>query len=398
MAYFNKTDILLPKNIKDNWAVIACDQFTSDMSYWENVKSKVGEDKSTYNLILPEIFLDDNSEKRIETINKNMEEYLENGVFKEYKDSMIFVSRKQSDGLVMDGIIGAVNHCDYDYKKGAKSLVRASEQTVIERIPPRVRIRKDAPLEFPHILLLIDDPALSVIEPVAEKTDEFEKLYDLDLMLGGGKVQGYLLPDDVCEEIQKALCRLVENADDKLLFAVGDGNHSLATAKTCAENTNNEKAKTAMVEIVNIHSPAINFEPIYRVLFDCDTDKVIDDFIKDNGGEYDGSDAQYFTVITANGERKIGLKPTAKLPVGTLQAYLDEYLKAHSEIKIDYIHGKESLKKLCEKENTVGFLFEGMKKDELFEAIRADGSLPRKTFSMGRAEDKRYYIEGRRIK
>lgn len=398
MAYFNKTDILLPKNIKDNWAVIACDQFTSDMSYWENVKKQVGEDKSTYNLILPEIFLDDNSEKRIETINKNMEEYLENGVFKEYKDSMIFVSRKQSDGLVMDGIIGAVNLCDYDYKKGAKSLVRASEQTVIERIPPRVRIRKDAPLEFPHILLLIDDPALSVIEPVAEKTDEFEKLYDLDLMLGGGKVQGYLLPDDVCEEIQKALNSLVENADDKLLFAVGDGNHSLATAKTCAENTNNEKAKTAMVEIVNIHSPAINFEPIYRVLFDCDTDKVIDDFIKDNGGEYDGSDAQYFTVITANGERKIGLKPTAKLPVGTLQAYLDEYLKAHSEIKIDYIHGKESLKKLCEKENTVGFLFEGMKKDELFEAIRADGSLPRKTFSMGHAEDKRYYIEGRRIK
>ena len=298
MSCFNKTDILLPKNIKDNWVVIACDQFTSDKTYWENVESEVGSDKSTYNLILPEIFLDGNTEEKIDKINQNMKEYLESGVFEVYENSMILVSRKQSDGLVMDGIIGAINLSDYDYKKGAKSLVRASEQTVIERIPPRVMIRKDAPLEFPHILLLIDDPDFSVIEPIAEKADDFEKLYDLKLMLGGGEVKGYLLNSDVCDKIVEALENLVEDADDKLLFAVGDGNHSLATAKTCAETAPSALAQTAMVEIVNIHSPAINFEPIYRVLFDCDVNKTVEDFINENGG-YEGEDAQYVTVVTA---------------------------------------------------------------------------------------------------
>jgi len=398
MAYFEKTDILLPKNIKNTWAVIACDQFTSDNAYWERVKETVGEDKSTYNMILPEIFLEDNAKERIENINKTMQDYLDEGVFTEYKDSMIFVSRKQSDGLVLDGIIGAVNLSDYDFKKGAKALVRASEQTVIERIPPRVEIRKDAPLEFPHILLLIDDEAMSVIEPIYNQISELEKLYDLELMENGGRVKGYLIDEKRIAKIQEALEKLVENDEDKLLFAVGDGNHSLATAKQIADTTDGVLNKTAMVEIVNIHSPAINFEPIYRVLFDCDEAQVLADFIRDNGGEYDGDDAQVFTVVTANGETKVKIKPTAKLPVGTLQAYLDKYLKKHDEIKIDYIHGEEAVKQLCKAQNTVGFLFEGMKKDELFEAIRQDGSLPRKTFSMGHAEDKRYYIEGRRIK
>lgn len=398
MACFNKTDILLPKNIKDNWAVIACDQFTSDKKYWDEVKEKVGDDKSTYNMILPEIFLNDNSKERIEKINNTMQDYLDNGVFDEYKNSMIFVSRKQSDGEVMDGIIGAVNLDDYDYKKGAKSLVRASEQTVVERIPPRVEIRKDAPIEFPHILLLIDDPDFTVIEPISKEKEDCKKLYDISLMLDGGEVKGYLLDDEKCNSVIKNLENLIKNNDDKLLFAVGDGNHSLATAKKCAELTDNKNAKQAMVEIVNIHSPAINFEPIYRVLFNCDVEKTINDFINDNGGEYTGDDAQYFTIVSSNGEKKVGIKPTAKLPVGTLQAYLDEYLNSHKEISIDYIHGENSLKELAKKENTVGFLFDGMKKDELFDAIKADGSLPRKTFSMGHAQDKRYYIEGRKIK
>ena len=398
MAYFEKTDILLPKNIKENWAVIACDQFTSDNAYWERVKENVGEDKSTFNMILPEIYLEDNAKERIENINKTMKDYLDEGVFTEYKNSMIFVSRKQNDGLVLDGIIGAINLDDYDFKKGAKAIVRASEQTVIERIPPRVEIRKDAPLEFPHILLLIDDEAMSVIEPIYNQSSELEKLYDLELMENGGRVKGYLIDEKRIAKIQKALEDLIENDEDKLLFAVGDGNHSLATAKQIADTTDGVLNQTAMVEIVNIHSPAINFEPIYRVLFDCDETQVLADFIKDNGGEYEGDDAQVFTVVTANGETKVSLKPTAKLPVGTLQAYLDKYLKKHDEIKIDYIHGEEAVKQLCKAQNTVGFLFEGMKKDELFEAIRQDGSLPRKTFSMGHAEDKRYYIEGRRIK
>ena len=276
--------------------------------------------------------------------------------------------------------------------------MRASEQTVVERIPPRVEIRRDAPLEFPHVLLLIDDPALEIIEPLFNKKQDMKKLYDLNLMENGGKVEGYLINDNDADNIQKLLQRLVEESDDKLLFAVGDGNHSLATAKTTANMTDSELAKTAMVEIVNIHSPAINFEPIYRVLFNCDVETVLQDFINDNGGEYDGDDAQVFTVVFGENEKKVSLKPTAKLPVGTLQTYLDKYIQKHSEIKIDYIHGEESLKDLCKQDNTLGFLFDGMRKDELFDAIRQDGSLPRKTFSMGHAEDKRYYIEGRRIK
>lgn len=396
MPIFEKADILLPENIKNNWAVIACDQFTSDESYWEKVKNTVGEDLSSFNLILPEIYLEDNPQERIEKINSKMKEYFENGVFKVYKDSMIFVSRKQSDGRVLNGIVGCIDLDDYDYKAGSKKLIRASEKTVVERIPPRVEIRKDAILEFPHILLLIDDPAFSVIEQV--KTEKLEKIYDLDLMLGGGSISGYLMNESRIVSVQKALEKLIENSEDKLLFAVGDGNHSLATAKKCAELTESPLAKKALVEIVNIHSDAIRFEPIYRVLFDCDPEKVISDFVSFYGGEYIGDDAQCFTAVFGGEQRKIGIKPTSKLPVGTLQKFLDDYLEKNPEIKIDYIHGESETKALCNNINTLGFLFEGMKKSELFEAIRQDGSLPRKTFSMGQAKDKRYYIEGRKIK
>ncbi len=397
MSYFETADILLPKKIKNNWAVIACDQFTSDEKYWEETKREVGDDYSTLNLVLPEIYLEKDTEKSIEEINNNMKKYLEEGVFEEYKNSMIFVSRKQSDGFVLDGIVGCVNLDDYDYKKGAKKPIRASEKTVLERIPPRVKIRKDAPLEFPHILLLIDDPKFSVVESTAKNISENQKLYDLDLMQGGGNVKGYLLNEEQISAVKKAVENLAKG-DDKLVFAVGDGNHSLATAKKCAENSSSALSKQALVEIVNIHSKAINFEPIYRVLFNCDVNKVLEDFVNENGGEYNGENAQYFTACFGENKRKISIKPTAKLPVGTLQKFLDEYLQKNPQIKIDYIHGEEDLINLCKEQNTLGFLFEGMKKDELFEAIKADGSLPRKTFSMGHARDKRYYIEGRKIK
>lgn len=396
MPVFEKADMLLPENIKDNWAVIACDQFTSDKQYWESVEKTVGEDLSAYNLILPEIYLNDNPKERIEKINSNMKDYVKSGVFKEYKDSMIYVSRTQSDGKILNGIVGCIDLSEYDYKESSKKLIRASEKTVVERIPPRVEIRKDAILEFPHILLLIDDPNFSVIEQV--KIKECEKLYDLELMLGGGSVSGYLMNDNQTALVQNALEKLIENCDDKLLFAVGDGNHSLATAKKCAEITKSPLAEKALVEIVNIHSDAIQFEPIYRVLFGCDPEKVISDFISFYSGEYSKENAQYFTAVFAGEQRKIGIKPASKLPVGTLQKFLDDYLADNPEIKIDYIHGESETKALCKTKNTLGFLFEGMKKDELFEAIRLDGSLPRKTFSMGQAKDKRYYIEGRKIR
>ena len=397
MPYIYPADILLPKNIKDNWAVIACDQFTSEKKYWDDVKEQVGSDVSTYNLILPEIFLEDNADERIKNINATMSKYLENDVFDEYKDSMMFVSRLQDNGVRLDGIVCAISLSDYEYTQTSNALVRASEKTVIERIPARINIRKDAPLEFPHILLLVDDEKMSVVEPVADKKDELKKVYDLKLMLGGGSVQGYLLDKDMQTKIESALGDILNAREDNLLFAVGDGNHSLASAKECAALSNSENAQYALVEIVNIHSDAIQFEPIYRVLFGCESQQLLDAFTE-YAKDGDAKNPQKFTVVCGGKTQEISIPAKHTLPVGSLQVFLDEYLLAHPEIKIDYIHGEDSLKELCKSDDTVGFLFEGMKKQDFFASISADGSLPRKTFSLGHAQDKRYYVEGRKIK
>ncbi len=397
MPYIYPADILLPKNIKDNWAVIACDQFTSEKKYWDEVESQVGSDISTYNLILPEIFLEDNADERIKSINATMQEYIENDVFTEHKDSMMFVSRLQDNGVRLDGIVGAICLADYEYTQNSSALVRASEKTVVERIPARINIRKDAPLEFPHILLLVDDPQMSVVEPIAKNKENLQKVYDLRLMLGGGTVQGYVLDKELQQQVQSALGEILKNRDDNLLFAVGDGNHSLASAKECAALSGSERAQYALVEIVNIHSDAIQFEPIYRVLFGCEKEALLDafaEYTKDGESE----NKQEFTVVCGGKSQTVLVPAKHTLPVGTLQNFLDEYLKAHPEIKIDYIHGEDSLKDLCKSCDTVGFLFEGMKKQDFFASISADGSLPRKTFSLGHAQDKRYYVEGRKIK
>lgn len=399
MQHFLPADILLPKKDFEKWAVIACDQYTSEPAYWQSVAENVGSAPSALNIMLPEIFLEDESEKRIAKINQNMQEYLAGGVFNEYKDSMIYVERTQADGKVLHGVVGAINLAEYDYTIGAKALIRASEKTVLSRIPPRVAIRKDASLEMPHILLLVDDPKFQVIAPLTALKDNFQSAYDFELMQGGGHIAGYFLSKEAITAVQNALESLIAGADEPMLFAVGDGNHSLATAKECAKlNADNPLAQQALVEIVNIHDAALEFEPIYRVLFNCDPEQIINDFVAALGGEYAGSDAQKFRTVTKAGSREISVRPTAKLPVGTLQKWLDEYLADKPEIAVDYIHGIDSTESICAKEHTLGFIFDGMGKDELFPAIETDGSLPRKTFSMGHAYDKRYYIECRKIK
>lgn len=399
MQHFLPADILLPKKDFEKWAVIACDQYTSEPAYWQAVAENVGSAPSALNIMLPEIFLEDESEKRIAKINQNMQEYLAGGVFNEYKDSMIYVERTQADGKVLHGVVGAINLAEYDYTIGAKALIRASEKTVLSRIPPRVAIRKDASLEMPHILLLVDDPNFQVIAPLTALKDNFQSAYDFELMQGGGHITGYFLSKEAITAVQNALESLIAGADEPMLFAVGDGNHSLATAKECAKlNADNPLAQQALVEIVNIHDAALEFEPIYRVLFNCEPEQIINDFVAALGGEYAGSDAQKFRTVTKAGSREISVRPTAKLPVGTLQKWLDEYLADKPEIAVDYIHGIDSTESICAKEHTLGFIFDGMGKDELFPAIETDGSLPRKTFSMGHAYDKRYYIECRKIK
>ncbi len=391
--YLYPANILLPKAGFDKWAVIACDQYTSDKKYWQEVEERVGDAPSALCLVLPEIYLSE-TEKRVDEINATMNKYLSEGAFNNISDSMVYIEREITGGAVRKGILGLIDLSEYEYESGKKSLIRATEQTVAERIPPRVKIRKDAPLEFPHVLLFIDDPTDSVIGAVSDKKSELTKLYDFDLMQNGGHIEGYKLETEEHSRINEKLGALI---NEGLLFAVGDGNHSLATAKECSKLNANKQAQYALVEVVNIHNPAIEFEPIYRVLFGVSKNEIVSYLEKQNSTQA-GENNHKFTVIDMDGETELSLIPTSKLPVGTLQGYLDEFLKEHPEVEIDYIHGTEATRQLCKAEKTVGFIFDGMKKDELFDAVIQDGSLPRKTFSMGHADDKRFYIEGRKIK
>ena len=394
MAVFNKADILLPKTDMEKWSVVACDQFTSQPEYWAETERIAGDAPSTLNLVFPEVYLSE-GKGRIDKINKTMQEYLEKGLFTEYKNSLIYIERTTA-GKVRQGLIGAVDLEAYDFTKGAKSAIRATEGTVMERIPPRVEIRRDAPLELPHVMLLVDDLGKTVIEPLkdAEKT----QLYDFELMQEGGHLAGWLLSDKSADEALSAITELEKTAPDGLLFAVGDGNHSLATAKTCwnelkktlsAEEQKNHPARYCLVELVNIHSDALVFEPIHRVVFGTDAKELVSKFKAECGG-----DGHTVTVVTADGTEEISLSAElSKLAVGVLQNFLDK-----EKAEVDYIHGDDVCCELGKKEGNAGFLLPKPDKSDLFKSVIKDGALPRKTFSMGDANEKRYYTEAKRIK
>ncbi len=391
--YLYPANILLPKKDFHKWAVIACDQYTSDAEYWKTVEDTVGLSPSALNIILPEIYLDE-TEERVGKINTVMKSYLESDVFDELSDSMIYIEREITGGVIRRGIVGMIDLEEYDYNKGSTALCRATEQTVAERIPPRVKIRRNAPVEIPHIMVFINDPENKVLDPLCNKKNDLSKVYDFSLMQKGGHIEGYRVTSDDCCAVNRALESLVS---DGFLYAVGDGNHSLATAKECYRENPTEQNRFALVEIVNIYDSAIEFEPIYRVLFNCNKAELLSEFKKAVGISDNKGKSHEFRVVSNGKSETILVNPTAELPVGTLQAFLDDYLAKHPEVAIDYIHGISDTEKLCTGENTVGFIFDGMKKDQLFEAVSADGSLPRKTFSMGHADDKRFYIEARKL-
>ncbi len=415
---FHSADILIPKNTvnMEKWSVVACDQYTSEPEYWDEVINNVGDAPSSLSLILPELYLENSDvAERIDKIHTSMENYLTNGIFDEYKDAMIYVERVQSNGIVRKGIIGAIDLEKYDFSKGSTSEVRATEATVIERIPPRIKVRQGAPLELPHIMILVDDPDFTVIEPTGENKDTLTKIYDTQLMQGGGSICGYLVDKDSQAKINDALCALgdsdafnkkynLENSP-VLLYAMGDGNHSLATAKEFYEqlkkanpdkDLSNHPARYALAEIVNLHSDALEFEAIHRLVYDIDCTKLISE-LTDALALSDTESEQYFTY-TCNGEEKkvfIG-NTSSNLSVGSLQNFLDAYIKENGG-KIDYIHGTDTVKSLAEKHNGIAFILPDMNKSQLFPTVIKDGALPRKTFSMGHAADKRYYIEARKI-
>jgi len=405
---FSRADILLPRDVDmAKWAVIACDQFTSEPEYWEAAAQIAGDAPSALKLVLPEAGLKaDDVEERIAAINAEMDRYLEEGLFTEYRDSLFYLERTQSDGKLRRGIIGKIDLECYDYTPGSKSLIRATEGTVLERIPPRVRVRKNASLELPHVMLLIDDPAKTVIEPLIGHCSEV--LYDFDLMLGGGHAKAYRLSESLAEGVMKALDALCAGAEDPLLFAVGDGNHSLATAKTCyeelkarvgAEAAAQSPARYALVEVVNLHDDALGFEPIHRVLFGVDVDDLAEAFLEYYPGSYIGRGEGHVVECFCEG-REFCLtvpSPKAQLTAGTLQSFLDGYVE-RTGCGIDYVHGDGASKALGRQPGNLAMLLPPMLKSELFPTVVNDGVLPRKTFSMGHARDKRYYIEARRIK
>lgn len=395
---FSSADILLPKKDHKKWAVVACDQFTSQPEYWEECDRLAGDAPSALRLILPEAFLTGDDGERIARVNSEMERYLDGEVFDSFPDSMIYVERETNDGL-RRGVVGAVRLADYDYRPGSGALIRATEQTVLERIPPRVEIRRGASLELPHVMLLIDDPNDTVIGPLAAAKDEMKGAYDFDLMQKGGHIEGRFIPEELQQKVCAALEALRDGRDDGLLFAVGDGNHSLASAKECAALSDCEAAQYALVEVVNIHDESLIFEPIYRVVAGVSDRKAFCDRVRSSLYAGDkGSGEADIAVVTADGEESYAVKQTSKLTVGTLQELLDRLIKEDGSLSVDYIHGEDVVRELCKKPDCVGFLFEGMRKDELFDAVVKDGCLPRKTFSMGHASDKRYYMEARRIK
>ena len=400
---FIPTDIYLPQNVDMNkWSVIACDQFTEQRAYWDKLTELVGDAPSTLALILPEAYLEDNDvQERIQSANRTMEQYLNNGVLRRYENAMIYVERILTDGSLRRGLVGALDLEEYSFSTDADTLCRPTEQTVPARIPPRKKLREGAFLELPHAMMLLDDKEGTVIEAVGAQKESLTCVYDFDLPMNSGHITGYLLSDALCRQVQSALLTLKEESVQKygsaLLYLVGDGNHSIATAKSCYEDIaeSDHPARHCLVELCNLHDASLKFEPIHRVLFGADQADLLTALQAAHPAEE--GDGQFVTLLTEAEKRTIPLgRPSTKLSVGTLQQFLDQYMSKHPEVTIDYVHEESSLMECC-KRGGIGLMLPAMDKDSLFESILCDGVLPRKTFSMGHAADKRFYLECRKI-
>ncbi len=417
---FKPADILLPKDSDLNkWSVVACDQYTSQPEYWARVAQHVGNAPSSLHLILPESCLEGpDVEQDIAEVNLTMARYLKEGLFTVYPESIFYVERKLDGGKIRRGLIGMVDLEQYDYEPDSPAMIRATEGTVLARIPPRVAVRKNAPIELPHIMLLVDDPAKTVIEPLGGGIDKMEQVYDFELMERGGHITGWKLNEDQMDQVALALSALAQpeafnahyNTKDLsvLLFAVGDGNHSLATAKECYERQKkltapeqwpNLPARYALVELGNLHDDSLEFEPIHRVVFDVEPEHLLSALIAAYpDAHYGPGEGHVLEYVYGGKEGCVTVEmPAAQLPVGTLQTFLDDYLKKNGG-RIDYIHGDDVTRELALQPRSIGFLLPAMGKNELFPTVIHDGVLPRKTFSMGEAHDKRFYLEARKIR
>ena len=424
--------VLLPREgiAPEKWAVVACDQYTSQPEYWKNAMGFVGDSPSTLNLILPEVYLETpREEELVSEVNRNMKKYLEENILVKQKPGFVLVDRKTSKASSRKGLVVGLDLEQYDFREGSKTLIRATEGTLVDRLPPRIKVRKDAPIELPHIMVLIDDPDKTIIEPLFDM--DLEKIYDFELMMQSGHIKGYRIDNEnTINTIAEKLAQLSDpetfnqkyNVENQavLLYAMGDGNHSFATAKAIweelkksgqsTEEIMSHPARYALVELVNLHDDGLEFEPIHRVVFNVDTKDMfekMDAFYSAQGSELsikkvesepETENAHVVSFVTGNETGALIIKnPKLILEVATLQSFLDSYLENNKQAKLDYVHGKEVVSELGSKPGNVGFFLEPMSKHALFKTIILDGALPQKTFSMGEADEKRFYLECRKI-
>lgn len=427
-------EILLPKNLEtETWAVVACDQYTQDREYWMQTEKKCAGKQSTLNLIFPEVYLNDaDKSERIAKIKSTMEYYLRQGIFAEEKKQMVYVERTTSYGRTRKGLVVALDLERYEWKPFSNALVRATEATILERIPPRMEIRRNAPLEVPHIMLLANDIHQHVIEALGEriKSRSEQPIYSGHLMQNGGSIKGWGVSREAdLDFVGDALEKLYAECTDEngtFLFAVGDGNHSLATAKSVWEEhkknllqngASDEEiarspARYALLEIVNLYDEGLTFEPIHRAIFNSDANAMIAFLQKKVGGEtkeiadaasleqcVNNSIANFGFTFMENGKKKFAILETriTDLAVSHLQGALDDFLKTQKNASIDYIHGAQEVFALVEKKSAVGILLPPIAKERFFTTIRERGPLPRKSFSMGEASEKRFYLECRKL-
>ena len=401
---FSPADILLPEfsDSRDwtGYSVIACDQFTSEISYWDAAEKLRG-DFSTLDFILPEAYLGTDRETAGKArIAENMKTALSK--LRCYENSMVYLERTLPDGRIRRGIVGKIDLEQYDFTPGSASAVRATEETVTERIPPRVAVRREATVEFPHVMIFADDTKGAVVRRASDIKESLPVLYDFDLMLGGGHVCGRLISGEALSEICTAVCEYEAERRGSVVYAMGDGNHSLASAKAFYEELKarlgdtaaEHPARWALAEIVNLGDEAIEFEPIYRIISGCAARDMLDALEESVRVHGPGRTASF---VTEDGERNVTLPDIHPLAMGSLQMFLDGFMSRNPDVKCDYIHGADTLRALCRGCGNVGFLCDGVEKSELFSYVCAHGTLPRKTFSMGEAKSKRYYLEGRKI-
>lgn len=417
-------DILLPRKNIDltKWAVVACDQYTSEPEYWKRVEERVGDSPSTLHLIYPEVYLQKpDKQKRIQGINAAMDNYLQEGVFRTLPESFIYLRRSLPAGGVRQGLVLALDLERYSYEKGAESLIRATEGTILDRLPPRIEIRKQAPIELPHIMVLINDKENALFSRLEQQRSFLEQCYSFELMEGGGKAEGYRVAGtDELASIAESFENLLRQAEERdgaspLLFAMGDGNHSFATAKAIWEETKmktgdmNHPSRWALVEIVNIYDSGLLFEPIHRLVMGFGIGELRDCLASKKGISLEQTNSYRKAAdgISGEGEHRIAVvskdftgvlkfpDPEYNLAAANLDLLLEECLSQSSEI--DYIHGAETARNLAGKEDRISFILPDFKKEQLFPTVIKDGALPRKTFSMGEAAEKRYYLEARKI-